>query len=230
MNIVVLSGAGMSVESGLSTFRGSNGLWDKYKIEEVASIEGWHRNPKLVLEFYNKRREQLKTVKPNEGHFLLAQAEKNHDICIVTQNVDDLHERAGSTNIIHLHGELTKVKSTKNPYYIKDIGYAELNWGDTCANGHQLRPNVVWFGEEVPMLSHGAEKVSQCDVLLIIGTSLNVYPAASLVHYAPSNAQTFIIDPNEITISTNDIVHIKQTASSGIKKALELVGAKTKLL
>ena len=187
--IVVLTGAGISAESGIKTFRDSDGLWEGHYVMEVASIDGWYKNPSLVLDFYNKRRAQLKEVEPNQGHLLLAALEKDHDVTIITQNVDNLHERAGSKKVIHLHGELLKVRSTKNPHLIYDWT-EDCNIGDLCELGSQMRPHIVWFGEDVPLIQEAAELISECDVLVIIGTS------AGLMAFAPDNAQIFYIDKN----------------------------------
>lgn len=192
--IVVLSGAGMSAESGISTFRDANGLWENHDVMEVASIEGWHKNPALVQTFYNQRRHQLKTVEPNAAHYALVELEKQYEVCIVTQNVDDLHERAGSSSIIHLHGELRKVRSVKYDHLIYQWE-EDLHMGDLCEKGHQLRPHIVWFGEMVPKITEGAKVVAKCDHLIIIGTSMQVYPAAGLVDYAPEQASIYFIDP-----------------------------------
>ncbi|MCE1199779.1 MAG: NAD-dependent deacylase, partial [Marinilabiliales bacterium] len=194
-NLVFLTGAGISAESGIKTFRDSNGLWEEYDVMEVASIEGWHKNPKLVLSFYNQRRRQLAACQPNRAHQILAELEDQYRVHIVTQNVDDLHERAGSRHVLHLHGELTKACSTENPNEVLDIGYKDLNWGDLCSKGKQLRPFIVWFGEMVPALEEAIEIVSRADLLCIIGTSLNVYPAAGLYRYAPAKAPIWLIDP-----------------------------------
>lgn len=193
--VVVLTGAGISAESGLKTFRDSNGLWEEYDIMEVASYGGWIRNPALVMEFYNKRRSQLRNAQPNAAHFAIAQLEQKYDVQIITQNVDDLHERGGSTNILHLHGELTKARSVRYPELVYSIGYDELKLGDFCEKGEQLRPHIVWFGEEVPLIEKAAEIVSQASYLLIIGTSMQVYPAAGLIHYKPEHCIVYIIDP-----------------------------------
>jgi NAD-dependent deacetylase len=182
--IVALTGAGISAESGISTFRDSGGLWEQYDVMEVASIDGWRKNPQLVQRFYNDRRKQLGEVEPNEAHLILAELEKRFDVTIVTQNVDNLHERAGSAKIVHLHGELTKVRSTINPKLIIDIGYRTIEWDEKAPDGSQLRPHIVWFGEAVPLIETAATIVAQADILLIVGTSLNVYPAAGLVGYA----------------------------------------------
>lgn len=193
--LVVLTGAGISAESGLKTFRDSDGLWEEYRIEEVASIQGWMANPELVIEFYNKRRRQLKDVVPNDAHLALAKLENEFDVKIITQNVDDLHERAGSSTVIHLHGELVKARSVDYPDLVYPVGYNDIFLGDRCEKGSQLRPHIVWFGEEVPLIEYAAEIVSKADYLLIIGTSLQVYPAAGLIHYAPSDCIIYLIDP-----------------------------------
>ena len=185
--LCVLTGAGMSAESGIKTFRDSGGLWEEYDVMTVASIEGWHRNPQLMLKFYNERRKQLETALPNAGHTGLAELEKHFKVYIITQNVDDLHERAGSTRVLHLHGELKKVRSSTHPELIYDIGYKEINWGDKCEKGSQLRPYIVWFGEAVPAFEEAMEIVSDTDIFAVIGTSLNVYPAAGLVNYVSHN-------------------------------------------
>jgi NAD-dependent deacetylase len=197
-NLVVLTGAGISAESGLKTFREQGGLWESYDVMEVASYDGWVKNKELVLRFYNERRRQLETAKPNPGHIGLAELEKYFKVSIITQNVDDLHEKAGNKNILHLHGELTKARSTKDPNFIVNIGYKDINIGDNCPNGGQLRPHIVWFGEAVPTIEAAVELTSQADIFVVIGTSLNVYPAAGLIDYAPQNAQIFLIDPNPV--------------------------------
>jgi len=198
--MVVLTGAGMSAESGISTFRDSGGLWEKYRIEDVASPEAFAKNPKLVLDFYNLRRKQLDEVQPNVGHLFLSRLQEFFDMFIITQNVDNLHERAGSKNILHLHGELTKVRSSKYPQLIYDIGTKAIQLGDVCEKGTQLRPHIVWFGESVPAIEAAVELTAQADIFVIIGTSLNVYPAASLVMYAPAGSRKFLIDPNPVEI------------------------------
>ena len=225
--IVVLTGAGMSAESGISTFRDAGGLWDKYPVEDVATPEGYRRNPQLVTDFYNARRMQLLTVEPNEGHRLVAALEEGHEVTVVTQNVDNLHERAGSTRIIHLHGELTKVTSSlqpNNPRYIRELPPEEyeVHLGDCAADGSQLRPYIVWFGEEVPNIEVAADHVMQADVLIIIGTSLNVYPAAGLVQFTKSGAQIYLIDPAEVKVPYGLPVHvIKKGASEGMRELVE---------
>src|SRR4030095_2738774 len=193
--IVVLTGAGVSAESGIKTFRDAGGLWEGHKIEDVATPEAWHRQPAVVLDFYNERRRQLLNVSPNPAHLALCELEKEHEVVIITQNVDDLHERAGSKNIIHLHGELFKVRSTTHEYLVYEWK-KDLNIGDSCEKGSQLRPHIVWFGEMVPMLEKAITEVMHADVVIIVGSSMQVYPAASLVGYAPMGASVFYIDPN----------------------------------
>jgi NAD-dependent deacetylase len=212
--IVFLTGAGMSAESGISTFRDSGGLWENYDVTKIASIEGWRENPDLMLEFYNQRRAQLKEVEPNEGHKIIAGLEKNYKVTVITQNVDNLHERAGSTNIIHLHGELTKAcNESKTKVY--DIGTNPINPGDKAEDGSRLRPFIVWFGEAVPMIEIAAEFVRKADIIVIIGTSMQVYPAAGLINCAKRGTQTYLIDPNEVYVSSN-VEIIKEKASQGM--------------
>ncbi len=216
--IVVLTGAGMSAESGISTFRDSNGLWENHDIMEVASPEGWKNNPKLVLDFYNKRRAQLKEVKPNEGHFILAELEQDFNIQIITQNVDNLHERAGSSNILHLHGELVKVRGeyseNESIFWETDIHIGDIN-----ERGEQLRPDIVWFGEQVPAIDEAIPHMETADVVIIIGTSLQVYPAAGLMHYAKSHVSVYYIDPKPATIYdlANPLEVLPMSASEGMK-------------
>ncbi|QTV04720.1 SIR2 family NAD-dependent protein deacylase [Faecalibacter bovis] len=213
--IVVLTGAGISAESGISTFRDSNGLWENHDIMKVASIEGWHSNPQLVLDFYNIRRSQLKNVEPNAAHYFLAELENQFDVTIITQNVDNLHERAGSSKIIHLHGELNKVRSVRNDEVTYDCT-ENIYLGDLAKDGGQLRPHIVWFGESVPKMDHAIDLTLQADIFVVIGTSLQVYPAASLLDYVKFDAQIICIDPNELSISSK-IVHIKKSATEGVK-------------
>jgi len=194
--IVVLTGAGMSAESGIQTFRGSGGLWNGVDVMEVASPEGWEANPTMVLEFYNQRRKNALDVKPNGGHIVLAELEKNFDVRIITQNVDNLHERAGSTNVMHLHGELFKMRSTVDPSLVYDMDGWELNMGDTCEKGSQLRPNIVWFGESVPLIYDAFQLAQTADIFVVIGTSLSVYPAASIIHYVAPEIKKYLIDPD----------------------------------
>ena len=225
--LVILSGAGISAESGISTFRDAGGLWDKYPVMQVASIEGYEANPELVINFYNERRKQLLDVKPNQGHILCAELEKYFDVTVVTQNVDNLHEKAGSHHIIHLHGELTKVCSSYNPNdprYIRELKPEEfeVKMGDKAGDGSQLRPFIVWFGEAVPEIETAVRYVEKADIFVIIGTSMNVYPAASLLYYVPANAQVYLIDPKDVNINTNrPIKHIKKGASEGMRELLE---------
>ena len=215
--LVVLTGAGMSSESGIRTFRDSGGLWEEYEVTEVATPEAWNRNKELVLRFYNERRRQLAECKPNDGHILLAELEKHFDVQIITQNIDNLHERAGSTNILHLHGELTKVRSTIDQSLMYDIGYKDIVLGDKCEKGSQLRPHIVWFGEEVPMLEQAINLTGEADIFVVIGSSLNVYPAAGLIAYAPLRAPIYLIDPKDVAIPVNRKVEvIREVASKGI--------------
>lgn len=207
-NLVILTGAGMSAESGISTFRDAGGLWDQYPVEQVATPEGYVANPQLVIQFYNERRKQLLQAKPNRGHELVAELEKYFNVTVITQNVDNLHERAGSSHVIHLHGELTKVTSTlqpNNPNYIKELKPEEfeVKIGDLAADGSQFRPFIVWFGESVPMIEKAIEYVETADVFLIIGTSLNVYPAAGLLNYVPRDVPVYLIDPKEVPIASD---------------------------
>lgn len=199
--IVVLTGAGISAESGIRTFRDSGGLWEEHRIEDVATFDAWRRNPALVMEFYNQRRKQLLDVKPNPAHYALARLEQKYDVQIITQNVDDLHERAGSSNILHLHGELRKSRSTSDDSLVYDINGWELKLGDRCEKGSQLRPHIVWFGEAVPMIEPASELAASADIFMVIGTSLNVYPAAGLIHYVPANNVKYLIDPNAFPLS-----------------------------
>jgi len=221
--IVVLSGAGISAESGIRTFRDMGGLWEEYDVMEVASIDGWHKNKELVLKFYNDRRLQLKNSEPNNGHKILAELENDFNVYVITQNVDNLHERAGSSKILHLHGELTKVRSVGNEEDIKDIGYTEINIGDTCENGFQLRPHIVWFGEAVPAIEEAIQITKEADILIVVGTSLNVYPAASLINYVPSNTPIYLVDPNEVAVSKQNITIIQEPASTGLEKVRTLI-------
>ena len=218
--IVVLSGAGISAESGIKTFRDSNGLWEGHAVSDVATPEGWSKNPELVLDFYNQRRKQLLEVQPNRGHQIIAALENDFEVSIITQNVDNLHEKSGSTSVIHLHGELLKVRSVANPNYILDW-QQDLYLGDVDTEGNQLRPDIVWFGEEVPTIEIAISMVQNADILLIIGTSLQVYPAASLIHYAKPTIPTYYIDPNPSSIY-NLPKNIKVIATTG-SKGMEIV-------
>lgn len=216
--LVVLTGAGMSAESGLRTFREMGGLWEEYDVTEVASPEGWARNPGLVLRFYNERRRQLMQASPNAGHIGLAKLEEDFDVKIITQNVDDLHERAGSISVLHLHGELKKSRSTLDPSLVYDINGWELNLGDKCEKGSQLRPHIVWFGEPVPAISAAIETAGTADFFAVIGSSLNVYPAAGLINYVPAGVPVFLIDPNEVFVQGNlNVILIREKAGIGIE-------------
>jgi len=222
--LVVLSGAGVSAESGIKTFRDSDGLWENYNVADVADIEGWYRNKGLVLKFYNERRRQLEKAQPNKAHQLIAELERYFEVTVITQNVDNLHERAGSTKIIHLHGELTKVRpEDQEDRGVKDIGYRDINLGDTDNRGVQLRPHIVWFGEAVPMMTPAARKVSEADILLIIGTSLNVYPAAGLFRYVQPGTPIFLIDPKPIRLDYNKFTQIQEPATVGMEKLKQIL-------
>jgi NAD-dependent deacetylase len=228
--LVVLTGAGISAESGISTFRDAGGLWEQHRIEDVATPEAWARNPELVLRFYNQRRSKLREVEPNAGHRALVDLEKNFDVRIITQNVDDLHERAGSSRVLHLHGELRKVRSERYDDLIYDWE-GDLLPGDLCENGAQLRPHIVWFGESVPMLQSAAQLASEADIFLIVGTSLQVYPAAGLMAYAPRHIPFIYVDPSpqvnwELQQMPNLIV-LAEPATTGLPKIVELLGEKT---
>ena len=222
MKIAVLTGAGVSAESGIKTFRDSDGLWEGHDVMEVASPEGFASNPEVVLDFYNQRRRQLLTVKPNAAHIELAKLEKTHDVTIITQNVDDLHERAGSTNVIHLHGELLKARSTFDEDLVMDWK-DDLNLGDLCKHNHQLRPHIVWFGEMVPMIEVAVEIVEQADIIIIVGTSMQVYPAAGLVQYAKGNAHIYFVDPKPSILENKRITVIAENASTGVPKVVALL-------
>ena len=228
-NLVVLTGAGMSAESGISTFRDSGGLWDRYPVEQVATPEGYAANPKLVIDFYNERRKQLLEVKPNRGHELLAELERDFKVTVITQNVDNLHERAGSSHVVHLHGELTKVTSSRepnNPAYVKELlpEEYEVKMGDLAADGSQLRPFIVWFGEAVPMIETAIDYVEKADIFVIIGTSLNVYPAAGLLNYVPRGVPVYLIDPKEVKISSGrPVMVIQKGASEGVAELKKML-------
>ncbi len=214
--LVVLSGAGMSAESGIPTFRGMGGLWEKYDVTELASPQGWDKDPALVQRFYSERRKKTLESEPNLGHYGLAELEKYFDVEIVTQNIDDLHERSGSTKVLHLHGEIRKSRSTLNPKLIYDIDGWELKMGDKCEEGSQLRPHIVWFGESVPELENAMGIVAKADIFVVIGTSLQVYPAAGLIDYAPAHARKFLIDPGEIMVGP-EIEIIQKGAGEGVQ-------------
>jgi NAD-dependent deacetylase len=221
-HIVVLTGAGMSAESGLKTFRDEDGLWEGHDVTKVASPQGFAADPELVLDFYNQRRRQLQQVEPNSAHLELALLEKKYNVSIVTQNIDDLHERAGSTNVIHLHGELFKVRSTYDEFDIK-VWKKDLNLGDLCSKGYQMRPHIVWFGEAVPMMETAIEICQTADVLMIIGTSMQVYPAASLMNYVTFDTNIFYIDPKPAFVNRDQVTVIAEPATVGVKKAIDLI-------
>ena len=228
--IAVLTGAGVSAESGLGTFRDNDGLWAKYDPMEVASIDGYYRNRELVLGFYNMRRKELALAKPNSAHRDIAALEEGNIVTVITQNVDNLHERAGSTRVVHLHGELTKVRPETGVYddtfsekEVIDVRYEEVNLGDKAPNGSQLRPHIVFFGEAVPMIDRAIDVISECDVLLIVGTSLQVYPAAGLYRYARADTPVYVIDPKDIPIRGGNIHHIRATATEGMKEFINLI-------
>jgi NAD-dependent deacetylase len=216
--IVVLTGAGISAESGLRTFRDSGGLWENYAIEDVATPEGWAKNPELVLEFYNQRRKSAMEALPNAGHLALVELEQHFDVTIITQNVDSLHEKAGSLEVIHLHGELSKVRSVKNPLLISDIGGESIQLGDLAEDGGQLRPHIVWFGEMVPLIETAAAICSEADIFIVVGTSMQVYPAAGLIQYVPMNAPKFIVDPviPDMSFQYKKMTYITDTATAGL--------------
>ncbi len=229
--IAVLSGAGISAESGLKTFRDSGGLWEGYDPMQVASAEGWQKNPGLVLDFYNDRREKLRDASPNEAHRLLAGLEDSWTVDVITQNVDNLHERAGSTHVLHLHGELTKIRPENtcndrdgfSEKYVVDIGYGRVSLGDLAPNGAQYRPHIVFFGEAVPKIERAIDLVSRCDVMLIVGTSLQVYPAAGLYRYAPADTPVYVVDPAPLPVRDKRVTHIRKVATEGVKECLEML-------
>ncbi len=229
--IVFLTGAGMSVESGFKTFRGNDGLWENFPVEQVATHEGWERDPELVTNFYNGLRKKLYAAQPNEGHKLIAQLEKEYNVVVVTQNVDNLHEKAGSSKVIHLHGELAKVCSSRDPYnekYVQELSEdnAEVPVGAKAGDGSLLRPFIVFFGESVPMIEPAIKECMDADMLVVIGTSLNVYPAAGLLHYAPADVPIYLIDPSDdVKNITDRVKHIKKGASEGVKELIAMLNA-----
>ena len=232
--ITVLTGAGVSAESGVSTFRDSDGLWENHKVEDVASIEGWYRNPSVVLDFYNARRAQLADVRPNAAHRAIAELENEYKVTVVTQNVDNLHERAGSTRVIHLHGELTKVRPENccnerdgfSEETVFDIGTDSIVIGDLAPNGAQLRPHIVWFGEAVPKIDQAIDAVEAADILLIVGTSLQVYPAAGLYRFAKAGTPIYIIDPKDVAVRDGRLTHIREVATKGMEVFKNIVKSK----
>jgi NAD-dependent deacetylase len=222
--IVALTGAGISAESGLATFRDSGGLWEGYRVEDVATPEAWQRNPAMVLEFYNQRRKSALQAKPNRGHEILAELQNDFDVTVITQNVDDLHERAGSQNVIHLHGSLFESRSTLDPSLVYKIEGWQLNIGDKCEKGSQLRPNIVWFGEMVPMMEVAMQVASQADIFLVVGTSLVAYPAAGLIHYVPDFVPKYIVDPKIPEVRQSPNLHfIADKASAGMETVRNLI-------
>lgn len=225
MKIVVLTGAGMSAESGIATFRDSGGLWENHQVEDVATPEGFRKNPQLVLDFYNKRRMDAFAAEPNAGHIGLAKMQLEHDVSIITQNVDNLHERAGSEKVLHLHGELMKVQSTSHPHLVYELTSENLivKLGDQCERGSQLRPFIVWFGEAVPAMDEAINEVQKADVLVVIGTSLNVYPAAGLINYVKDDTPVYLIDPQEVQTAVSGVHFIKKGASEGVKELRQLL-------
>jgi len=222
--LIALTGAGISAESGIATFRDAGGLWEGYRVEDVATPEAWHRNQELVLDFYNQRRKKALEVKPNRGHEILAELEKDFDVTIITQNVDNLHERAGSSHVLHLHGSLFESRSTKNPKLIYPIKGSEINLGDVCELGSQLRPNIVWFGEAVPMMEAAADIASNADIFLVVGTSMVVYPAAGLIDYVPDRVKKYVIDPKKAEIlHVPNLEFITEKASVGMERVRKLL-------
>ena len=228
--IAVLTGAGVSAESGFATFRDTGGLWEQYDVNDVASIEGWYRNRALVLDCYNQRRAQLRDARPNAAHLAIAALEKDYSVDVITQNVDNLHERAGSTHVIHLHGELTKVRPENGVYdhtysekEVIDVGFGEVHLGDLAPNGSQLRPHIVFFGEAVPKIETAVDLVSEADILLIVGTSMQVYPAAGLYRYAKIDTPIYLIDPADVAVHDSRITHIRDVATRGMEKFMEML-------
>lgn len=220
--LVAFTGAGISAESGIKTFRGSNGLWEEYNINDVATPQGWEKNMSLVLDFYNKRRRQILEAEPNKAHYALAALEKKYDVLIITQNIDDLHERAGSKNVLHLHGEILKSRSTTDPSLIYKIRGSELCIGDKCERGSQLRPHIVWFGENVPEMENAYLCADQAEIFIVTGTSLEVYPAAGLINYLPRNIPKYLIDPGAVNVSgINNLTVIKENAGIGLPRLAE---------
>jgi NAD-dependent deacetylase len=225
--IAVLTGAGISAESGIPTFRDAGGLWEGYDINEVATPEGWRRNPELVLEFYNQRRKGVREAQPNAAHRALAELEKKYEVQIITQNIDDLHERGGSSKVLHLHGEIKKAQSDRHPHLVYDLKDKDIKIGDECEKGAQLRPNVVWFGEAVPMIEPAIMHASTADIFMVIGTSLAVYPAAGLIHYVPRGAEKYIIDPHIPEGLPRDIEKIESSAAAGVPPLVARLLAET---
>ena len=228
--ITVLTGAGISAESGLKTFRDSDGLWENHRIEDVATPDAWDRDPELVLKFYNERRKQVNLAQPNKAHQLLAELEKNYEVNIVTQNIDDLHEKGGSTKVHHLHGEINKARSTVDPSLIYDLNHWEMKMGDTCDNGSQLRPHIVWFGEPVPMIDQVIHFFEIADKIIVIGTSLGVYPAAGLINYTSPGIEKYYIDPMGVSnMGRDDFTVIAKKAVDGLSELVKLLNEKSVL-
>lgn len=222
--LVVLSGAGISAESGLKTFRDSNGLWEGHDVMEVASPQGWYANPELVLEFYNQRRKQAQTAQPNSAHIALAELEEHFNVVIITQNVDNLHEKGGSSHVVHLHGQLFESRSTADENLVYQMDHWELSLGDLCEKGSQLRPNIVWFGEAVPKMEDAMLEAQNADIFLVIGTSMQVYPAAGLIDFVPAHAPKYIIDPNRPPTSHYENLHfIEKSATSGMEELKQIL-------
>ncbi|MEX8547191.1 MAG: NAD-dependent deacetylase [Mucilaginibacter sp.] len=227
--LVVLTGAGISAESGLKTFRDSDGLWEGYNIEDVATPEAWRKNPELVQQFYNERRKNVLDAQPNAAHFALAALEKDFDVTVITQNIDDLHERAGSTNVVHLHGVITRSQSSKNPNLTYPIQGWEIKMGEVCELGSQLRAHVVWFGEAVPMIEKAAMICTEADFFMLVGTSLAVYPAAGLLDYVPDETPKYIVDPKIPSISSvKNLIKVEEKATVGVAKVAEMLKGKLK--
>jgi|TARA_B110000902_G_scaffold67923_1_gene80598 NAD-dependent deacetylase len=227
LKLVVLSGAGISAESGINTFRGAGGLWEGYDVRDVATPQAWERDKELVLRFYNERRRDIAAVEPNVAHRILAELQEEYEVKIITQNIDNLHEKAGSQDVLHLHGEITKAFSSVGHKHLHDIGFEDINLGDKCPNGHQIRPFIVWFGEDVPLIPAAVEQVSTADVVLVIGTSLEVYPAAGLVTIANPHVPIYVIDPNDITHKIdvpNKVIHIQKGGSEGMQEFRAIIG------
>lgn len=221
--IAILTGAGVSAESGIKTFRDSDGLWENYRVEDVATIEAWDRNPDLMIDFYNEMRAKLEFAQPNEAHKLCAELEKFYEVTVVTQNIDNLHERGGSTNVIHLHGESTKACSEYGKRYVQDIGYRPIGHDERTPDGGRMRPFIVWFGEAVPMFEEAVKVMEKADILIVIGTSLNVYPAAGLIHYAPANTPIYLIDPKDVQPASRNVHFIKKVATAGMRELFEIL-------
>ncbi len=227
LNLVVLSGAGISAESGIPTFRDADGLWEGHDVMEVASPEGWHNNPELVLDFYNQRRKAAAAAEPNQGHKILAELEENFKVTVITQNVDDLHERAGSSEVVHLHGKLSEVRSTADESLIYDIGGKAIQLGDLCDKGSQLRPNIVWFGEMVPMIDVASQITERADIFLIVGTSMAVYPAAGLIDFVPAQNPIYVVDPKTPMMrEQSNVQFIQDKATTGLEKLAQILRKK----